>query len=99
MICVYCCSNGVEHLILQPKKLLGDSDEEDDDNDEDEDNGVSAEVRKQSYDNTKKIVIEKIVQRRPGNKFNKKPTVYEIDDDGDEVRSMFRTCSVFFSSE
>ncbi|CAG9535538.1 unnamed protein product [Cercopithifilaria johnstoni] len=72
--------------VSEPKKMLSDSDEEDDDGDEDENSGASIEVRKQSYDNTKKIVIEKIIQRRPGNKFNKnKPTVYEIDDDEDDV--------------
>lgn len=88
------------HLTLQPKKMLSDSDEEDDDGDEDEDNGASVEVRKQSHDNTKKIVIEKIVQRRPGNKFDKnKPTVYEIDDDDDdeddEVSLKSRSASKF----
>ncbi|KAL3982192.1 E2 domain of amyloid precursor family protein [Acanthocheilonema viteae] len=67
------------------KKMLSDSDEEDDNDDEDDDHGASVEAKKQSYDNTKKIVIEKIVQRRPGNKFDKnKPTVYEIDDDDDD---------------
>uniref|UniRef100_A0A0R3S5R9 APP_amyloid domain-containing protein n=1 Tax=Elaeophora elaphi TaxID=1147741 RepID=A0A0R3S5R9_9BILA len=80
-----CGSNDMGHLTLQSKKMLNDSDEEDDDDDEDEDNGASIEVKKQSYDNTKKIVIEKIVQRRPGNNFDKnKPTIYEIDDDDED---------------
>uniref|UniRef100_A0A8R1TUU5 A4_EXTRA domain-containing protein n=1 Tax=Onchocerca volvulus TaxID=6282 RepID=A0A8R1TUU5_ONCVO len=68
--------------VSEPKKVLSDSDEEDDDDDEDEDNGGSIEVRKQSYGNTKKIVIEKIVQRSPDNKFTKnKPIIDETDDD------------------
>lgn len=77
--------------------MLNDSGEEDD-GDDDEDSGTSVEVRKQSYDNAKKIVIEKIIQRKPGNKFNKnKPAVYEIDDDdddeNDEVSYRFRSSS------
>ncbi|OZC05444.1 hypothetical protein X798_07584, partial [Onchocerca flexuosa] len=46
---------------------------------------LSISLWKQSYDNTKKIVIEKIVQRSPDNKFTKnKPIIDETDDNDDE---------------
>ncbi|VDM21673.1 unnamed protein product [Wuchereria bancrofti] len=77
-------------LTLQPKKVLHDLDEGGNSYDEEENSDASVEARKQSYDNTKKIVIEKIVQRRTGNKFDKKrPTAYETDnvdeDDEDDI--------------
>uniref|UniRef100_A0AAF5PH76 A4_EXTRA domain-containing protein n=2 Tax=Wuchereria bancrofti TaxID=6293 RepID=A0AAF5PH76_WUCBA len=76
--------------VSEPKKVLHDLDEGGNSYDEEENSDASVEARKQSYDNTKKIVIEKIVQRRTGNKFDKKrPTAYETDnvdeDDEDDI--------------
>uniref|UniRef100_A0A915PSW0 A4_EXTRA domain-containing protein n=1 Tax=Setaria digitata TaxID=48799 RepID=A0A915PSW0_9BILA len=68
--------------VSEPKKTLHDSNEGDDN---DEDNAESVEIRKQSNEDSKKVVVEKIVQRKPDTKLGKnKPAIDEINDDHDD---------------
>lgn len=81
-----------DDMALQPTKTLSNSDEEDEDDDEDEDDGASTDTRKQQKGETKKVAIEKIVQRKPGARLAKNKPIIEDDDDdegNDEVSLQF----------
>ncbi|VDN26089.1 unnamed protein product [Gongylonema pulchrum] len=73
--------------------ISGEDDEEEEEEEEAEvkegesdDGGTSAEIKKQQKSESKKVAIEKIVQRKPGTKSEKnKPTTDDADAAGDEV--------------